>query len=347
MRSRSLRGRGFTLVELLVVIAIIGVLVSLLLPAVQAAREAARRMQCSNNLKQLGLALHNYHDTNKKFPPGGVSYGHAWGAGSSDPLILNRSGLVSLLPFAELGNLYDRFDMRFAFCDYVRDPGPGSVLATDGGPLFLRNCELTCTPLPVFTCPSDSGDAYEQDWDGYRPTAGMRGYKTNYDFSFSAAYNGTFNSWKSFGNQAWPPTPFNFRRLFGENSSAKFKDMADGTSNTVAMVERLHNVVDGQCSAWGYRGWAMSGVDIGYPAYDGRSPINNWDCGGIRACWSSGTVDMPGTLAEWNYPGSAHPGGCHVLMGDGSVQFQGQTTSMDVLAAIASMAGREIVRGQE
>jgi len=343
MRPQSWRRRGFTLVELLVVIAIIGVLVALLLPAVQAAREAARRMQCGNNLKQLGLALHNYHDTNKKFPPGGVSYGHAWGAGPNDPLVLNRNGLVSLLPFAELQNLYDRFDMRFAFCDHLRNQGSG-VLATDGGPLFLRNCELTCTPLPMFTCPSDSGDAYLPDWDGYRPTAGMRGYKTNYDFSFSASYNGSFNSWKLRGNGSGP---YEWRRPFGENSSAKFKDMADGTSNTVAMIERLHNVVDGQCSAWGYRGWATSGVDIGMPGYGGRSPINNWDCAGIRACWAPGVVDMPGTLAEWNYPGSAHPGGCHVLMGDGSVQFQGETTAMDVLAAIASMAGREIVRSQQ
>jgi prepilin-type processing-associated H-X9-DG protein len=110
------------------------------------------------------------------------------------------------------------------------------------------------------------------------------------------------------------------------------------------MLERLHNVVDGSCSAWGYRGWAHSGVDIGTPAYDGKSPINNWDCGQIRGCWSPGIVDMPGTLAEWNYPGSMHPSGCMVLMGDGSVQFQSQTTAMNVLAAIASMAGREAVQ---
>jgi prepilin-type N-terminal cleavage/methylation domain-containing protein/prepilin-type processing-associated H-X9-DG protein len=341
MRSRGPRGRGFTLVELLVVIAIIGVLVALLLPAVQAAREAARRMQCSNNLKQLGLALHNYHDANKKFPPGGMSYGHAWGTGANDPLILNRNGLVSLLPYAEQQNLYDRFDMRFAFCDYVRNSS--APVAGLGTPQFANNALLCTTVLQMFTCPSDNGDPLLGDWDGYRPMAGLRGYKTNYDFSFSASFNGTFNSWRDYGN-GWGP--YSWKRLFGENSSGKFKDMADGTSSTVAMVERLHNVVDGQCSAWGYRGWATSGVDIGYPAYDGRSPINNWDCGGIRGCWAPDVTDMPGTLAEWNYPGSMHPGGCQVLMGDGSVQFQGATTAMDILAAIASMAGREVVRNQ-
>ena len=263
MRSRSPRGRGFTLVELLVVIAIIGVLVALLLPAVQAAREAARRMQCSNNLKQLGLALHNYADSNKKFPPGGISYGHAWGAGPNDPLVLNRSGLVSLLPFAEQQNLYDRFDMRYAFCDYLRNCS--APVADGGNPAVnvYNNALLCTTPLPMFTCPSDSGDPLLGDWDGYRPYAGLRGYKTNYDFSFSASFNGVFNSWRDYGN-GWGP--YAWKRLFGENSNSKFKDMSDGTSQTVAMVERLHNVVDGQCSAWGYRGWATSGVDIGSPA---------------------------------------------------------------------------------
>ena len=97
--------RGFTLVELLVVIAIIGILVALLLPAVQAAREAARRTQCTNNLKQLGLAVHNYENTNKELPPGGLtptggSYGHSW--------------WVRILPYIEQGNVYDKFDQRKA-----------------------------------------------------------------------------------------------------------------------------------------------------------------------------------------------------------------------------------------
>ena len=339
------RHRGFTLVELLVVIAIIGILVALLLPAVQAAREAARRMSCGNNLKQLGLALHNYHDTHKKFPPGGVSFGHAWGAGPSDRHIKNGNGLVFLLPFAEQGPLYDQFDFRFASCDYVRNPGPGSVLA-DGGNAAVyikKNADLCAQILPLFVCPSDNGDPLLQDWDGYRPYPGVRGAKTNYDFSFSASFNGTFNSWRDYGD-GWGP--YAWKRMFGENSHSSFKDLVDGSSNTVAIMERLHNVVDGQCSAWGYRGWATSGVDLGSPAYNGASPINNWDCGGIRGCWSPGTTDRAGVLAEWNYPGSMHAGGMQIVLGDGSVRFQSQTTAMNVLAALASMAGREAVQNE-
>ena len=337
MNSRG--KRGFTLVELLVVIAIIGILIALLLPAVQAAREAARRSHCTNNIKQLGLALHNYHSAHNCFPPGGVSYGHAWGPGPNDPSIHNANGLVLMLPFAEMKPLYDQFNHRFAVCDYLRNNGSG-VLA-DGGnkaTYVLPNAQLTTQVLPIFTCPSDNGDPLLYDWDGYRPYPGLRGAKTNYDFSQSANYNGVFNSWRDYGN-GWGP--WSWRRLFGENSRSGFKDMVDGSSNTVAMAERLHNVVDGQCAAWGYRGWATS-LDIGNPAYNGRSPINNWDCGGIRGCWWPGAVDEPGTLAEWNYPGSMHPGGCNVLLGDGSVRFVSETTAMEILGAIASIAGHEV-----
>ncbi len=336
MNGRS--RRGFTLVELLVVIAIIGILIALLLPAVQAAREAARRSQCTNNMKQLGLALHNYHSANNCFPPGGIAYGHAWGPGPNDPIILNGNGLVLLLPQVEQAALYQQFNFRYATCNYLRNNGTGVL--SDGGNAavnVLNNARLTTQVLPIFTCPSDNGDPLLQDWDGYRPYPGLRGAKTNYDFSQSAAYNGTFNNWRNMGNGYGP---WAYKRMFGENSYCNFRDIVDGSSNTVAMAERLHNVVDGQCAAWGYRGWATS-LDIGYPAYNGASPINNWDCGGIRACWSPGVVDQPGTLAEWNYPGSMHPGGCNVTLADGAIRFVSQTTAMDVLGAIASIAGNE------
>lgn len=102
MTSRPTRNAGFTLIELLVVIAIIAILIALLLPAVQQAREAARRTQCKNNLKQLGLALHNYHDTHSVFPPGLL--------GRCTTPDLNASGLVMLLPYIEQNNLYSQFN---------------------------------------------------------------------------------------------------------------------------------------------------------------------------------------------------------------------------------------------
>ena len=106
------RPAGFTLVELLVVIAIIGVLVALLLPAVQAAREAARRSQCGNNLKQIGLALHNYHDTLKWFPPGAVFEGGASTAPNAQPINQRGSMHVRLLPYMEQQALYNAFDFN-------------------------------------------------------------------------------------------------------------------------------------------------------------------------------------------------------------------------------------------
>ncbi len=117
--ARSTR-RGFTLVELLVVIAIIGILVGLLLPAVQAAREAARRMQCSNNLKQLALSLHNYESSFKRYPAAGRGYGMPTNAPRNN-IIMNSNGLVSLLPYLEQTNLFNRFNHTKPF-PYTRIP---------------------------------------------------------------------------------------------------------------------------------------------------------------------------------------------------------------------------------
>src|ERR1051326_489876 len=135
--SRRAPRSAFTRVELLVIIAIIAVLIGLLLPAVQKVREAAARMSCQNNLKQLGLALHNYHDAYNKFPPGrkstGTSEGYSQPPYNSDPIIQNLHGLVLLLPYIEQGNLYQRFNLNAAFGNFLSNsigqpgPSPASV----------------------------------------------------------------------------------------------------------------------------------------------------------------------------------------------------------------------------
>lgn len=140
--QRVPRRGGFTLVELLVVIAIIGILVGLLLPAVQAAREAARRMQCSNNLKQLGLAIHNYESAIKRLPPGGLHIRDGFGADSSSTS-WGPNWLIMLLPYVEQAPLHARYNQASRF---ARD-----------------NPAVVGTKVPTFACPSDAQDV---DFDG-------------------------------------------------------------------------------------------------------------------------------------------------------------------------------------
>jgi len=328
--------RAFTLVELLVVIAIIGILIALLLPAVQAAREAARRMQCSNNLKQLGLALHNYHSAHKVFPPGGIGYG--WcrypdngGAAS----IKNLNGLALLLPYLEQQPLHEKLDFRTCSCNAMHGNtgccGPctavgvlaGDVTTDTDGDGF-NNAQAAATAIAVGTCPSDNGDPYLAEGSphyGIKPGSGLRGFKTNYDFSTSNSYH----------CDAWSRENASTRRMFGENSNTRFSDVLDGTSNTVALVETLHDVYNGECAAFFYRGWVMVGVDLGHYG------INRWH-------WPPYiTEPRRGQLRSWAHAGSLHPGGCHVAMADGSVHFLSETTDTVVLEGLSTMAGGEVV----
>ncbi|MCA9133134.1 MAG: DUF1559 domain-containing protein, partial [Planctomycetales bacterium] len=180
-----MKKRGFTLVELLVVIAIIGVLVGLLLPAVQAAREAARRMQCSNNLKQLGLSLHNYVDAFQKFPAAGRGYGMCLGTPANGE-VKNSNGLVSLLPFVEQGNLYNQFNHSEAFsASNIRSSG-----TVVGNPATNGNAALSGIVLNLFICPSDNNPAQgrlQGTSPHYGPATGFDGAGTNYDFIVSAS----------------------------------------------------------------------------------------------------------------------------------------------------------------
>ncbi len=275
--------RGFTLVELLVVISIIGVLVGLLLPAVQAAREAARRMQCSNNVKQLGLAAHNYHDANRKFPIGQHLFGNTTG-GVSRGLGYNWS--FALLPFIEQTNLYNQFDNRFPVFEKT----------------VTQNGLIAATPLATFSCPSDlKPPTIDLTSEAIRPTATTSYKAVNgaYNNGFStltnadvAAFNGTFER--------------DSRAIYG------FKDLVDGTSNTIIFAE----------TRWGMN---ASGRTRTY-LFGASDPTTTWASGASECSFVNG-----GTAMNWKITvatssanrtaGSFHTGGAQFAFGDGSVHF--------------------------
>lgn len=331
--------RAFTLVELLVVIAIIGILVALLLPAIQAAREAARRSQCQNNLKQIGVALYNYHDTHKVFPPGGLDYGWSASGGTepADKLVKNINGLAMLLPYLEQQSLYSQLDFTQAFSHVGPDPGQtqsniaASVRPIAGDAGTSGNAAVLGEIISTFACPSDRMDHIRLPTTGayaIRNGTGVAGIKTNYDFSAWRGDHTHFNDWATIA--------ITTKRMFGENSNTSTRSVLDGTSNTVAVGETCRWVANGHCPAWGYRGWVMTGVDIAAGINDFVIPPTY--------TWVSNRDPILGRLRDWGLVGSAHPGGANICMGDASIRFVSENTDRAVLAAIATMSGSEPVQ---
>ncbi|QDV11543.1 Type II secretion system protein G precursor [Rosistilla oblonga] len=328
---------GFTLVELLVVIAIIGILVGLLLPAVQAAREAARRMQCSNNLKQLGLALHNYESTYKKFPAGRFSLG---GLNSSspaspylpDPLAKNGQGLTSLLPFMEQQPLYDQFNHSCAYGDYIR---PGGAPLTTPNAVDSGNAALSEILVTSFRCPSDGGAETIELSGYYSPDrgAGVAAQKTNYDFLMPASTLNSYNYHRG--------VSISTRYLFGENSYTPISGIQDGTSNTLAMGELTLETFNGDTSAWSYAGWLSVGIDpVG--AFNSTFPargLNVWNYGNN----SSPLNNKRGRRASWYSVASLHPGGCMFVLADGSVRYISETIDTTNLTNLSRMADGQVI----
>ncbi len=214
-RVSRMVGRGFTLVELLVVIAIIGILIALLLPAVQAAREAARRAMCSNNLKQLGVALHNYHDTYRTLPYLSMN------ATSANPYV---SGLVAILPFVEQKPLYDQITSRSTFNGVSYAPYDQYPISSGYEPWKAM--------ISAYLCPSDPGSSQRSSVGSF---AG--GGRNSYCFSVGD----------------WTPTVWetSTRGPFASRKTFNFRDITDGLSNTIAMGERCLGTTGGQVKGGG------------------------------------------------------------------------------------------------
>lgn len=316
MRSRTSPRRGFTLIELLVVIAIIAILVALLLPAVQQARAAARSSQCKNNLKQIGVALHNYHDVQSVFPPATLNKGQC-NSGTGNPLVQNATGWTMLLPFLDQTTIYDAYDHDQAAGHYTAGALAGTVV---GSAVTSGNGALISQPLSVLTCPSETGNPYHPANGSHYVIAngsGLTGAKTSYDFSVINDY---------YGCNGWSTRSFTTRRMFEDNSRCTFRDITDGTSNTVAIAETRFDVYNGEAPAWGFRGWVMIGIDFG--TY------------GINQTVYAG-VDRAPALASWAYSGSYHPGGCHILLADGSTRFVSELIDTTTRRNLASMADNQ------
>ncbi len=316
MLSRHRLRRGFTLVELLVVIAIIGVLVALLLPAVQAAREAARRSQCSNNLKQIGLALHNYHDSALLFPMG--NFVRISGSGVPP---LRGDGWTwhsRILPFAEQGPLYDLIS---------------NVIGTDVGgttsaPQLLAGRD---TRLGIFQCPS-------------HPNPGSNNpSKNGYQLS---TYNGVCGDTTFNDDQLDAATDIGYRGngMFFMNSRVGFAEVIDGTSNTFHVAEVQDDLKGSPNSN------RMPGSDREYNFADGSDNNPPTDISEYLVGMetddpiNANTRDSNGHFNnDGEYAGSYHPGGAQFLLGDGSVRFVSQTINMTIYRALSTRDGREAV----
>ncbi len=304
MNARSVaplhRRNAFTLVELLVVIAIIGILVALLLPAIQAAREAARRTQCTNHLKQLALALHNYHDVHNRFPPSGIDGPTANGI------------WIRLAAFYEQQVLYDNYDFHGTWRNNM-------ALAVESPPSVLL---CPSGPDTVSKLASEESGGQLCQTTHYYGNAGPIGY----------------NAWQS---ENYPRDTSRENSQFGEIATAGlfmlrseigFRDISDGTSNTVALGELSWEGYPFY-RAW-HRGlhWWNSGLSLSttkthkYPINIGRTP--------------------PGFSFAYNQGGygSMHPGGANFALADGSTRFLADTVELELYLALCSRNGREPIQ---
>jgi len=330
---RLVRRQGVTLVELLVVVAIIGVLVGLLLPAVQSARESGRRTACSNNLRQLALGLANHESAKGEYPVGSESRSFP-AYRRVTPQHCRWSALAHLAPYYERQDLLDGLDRSVPL--YI-DLRPDAIAP--------QNKPIVKTVVPLFLCPSDRGIAVS-------PIFGP----TNYAACTGSGSDGT---------------PYDTDGLFFINSQIRIKDITDGTTNTVAFSESLlgdsastsrANVTatnayqfimsaplsDTSCAStavWNFsdpRGFSWANGEYRTTMYNHQFTPNDsrMDCMGVLMT-PGAQIDRLYAAFGWRAARSRHPGGVNVMMADGAGQFVGDTVDPAVWKALATRAGGE------
>jgi prepilin-type N-terminal cleavage/methylation domain-containing protein/prepilin-type processing-associated H-X9-DG protein len=332
--------RGFTLIELLVVISIIGVLVALLLPAVQAAREASRRAQCINNLKQVGLGMTNYETANHAFPPAKVYSTGGSAANGGGGLVLNTTGFAMILGQMEQAVLYSLYNFNVVSSNAVLSGSANSKLQGDQ----MFNSTVVGIMIGTLVCPSDQVPQAENDPTGALSSqefSRLNAMRCNYVLCSSHYLDGD-------GAAAIPnirSKKYWDRGIFMSDNSTTIVDIKDGTSQTCMVGEsrQIHSVA-GAGPFWG-AGCYTSTHGVVFPQSTTIIPPTTYGTLSYTNFLPNAPAPDPNPgkrPAPWAM-GSMHPGGLNMLFGDGSVRFIKNSINPTIWFGIQTIANKEAI----